>query len=171
MKTGKLMKFPREGGDVQAYLYRDANLFRASLYVTAQGARTREPIHTIADPDEDAGGGRGALLGRDPLPEASVKSSERFFIDGVICRLDGDGLPVANLSVGGLFAATERPPLLGQVVRLELLLGERESYEVVGRVTWLNDGLGAAGPQLPQRVRSAASPRSACPPSSPSSTS
>ena len=47
------MKFPREGGDVQAYLYRDANLFRASLYVTARGARTREPVHTIADPDED----------------------------------------------------------------------------------------------------------------------
>lgn len=47
------MKFPREGGDVQAYLYRDNQLFRASLYVTAQGARTREPIHTISDPDEE----------------------------------------------------------------------------------------------------------------------
>jgi hypothetical protein len=53
MKTGKLMKFPRDGGDIQAYLYRDANLFRASLYVTAQGMRAREPIHTIADADED----------------------------------------------------------------------------------------------------------------------
>jgi hypothetical protein len=53
MKTGKLMKFSREGGDVQAYLYRDANLFKASLYVSAQGTRAREPVHTIADPDEE----------------------------------------------------------------------------------------------------------------------
>lgn len=52
MKTGKLMKFPREGGDIQAYLYRDAGLFRASLYVMARGARSREPVHTIADPNE-----------------------------------------------------------------------------------------------------------------------
>lgn len=53
MKTGKLMKFAREGGSVQAYLYRDADLFRASLYVTAQGSQDRDPVHTIADPDED----------------------------------------------------------------------------------------------------------------------
>ena len=53
MKTGKLMKFPREGGDIQAYLYRDQGLFRASLYVTARGTRTQEPVHTIALPDEE----------------------------------------------------------------------------------------------------------------------
>ena len=53
MKTGKLMKFPRAGGFIQAYLYRDADLFRASLYVVARGARSPEPIHTIADPDEE----------------------------------------------------------------------------------------------------------------------
>lgn len=54
MKTGKLMKFTRPAGDVQAYLYRDANIFRASLYVTAGGARSREPVHTLADPSEEA---------------------------------------------------------------------------------------------------------------------
>ena len=53
MKTGKLMKFPREGGDIQAYLYRDKGLVRASLYVTTRGTRTQEPVHTIADPDEE----------------------------------------------------------------------------------------------------------------------
>ena len=78
-----------------------------------------------------------------------MKSSERFFIDGVTCRLDGDDLPVANLSVGGFFAATLRPPLLGQVVRLELMLGERQSYEVMGRVTWLNHGSSPRAPLLP----------------------
>ena len=78
-----------------------------------------------------------------------MRSSERFFISGVTCRLDRDGLPVANLSVGGLFAATERPPLLGQVVKLELLLGEGESYEVMARVTWLNDGASRRAPRLP----------------------
>ena len=36
MKTGQLMKFPSEGGDIPAHLYRDADLFRASLYVTAE---------------------------------------------------------------------------------------------------------------------------------------
>lgn len=78
-----------------------------------------------------------------------MKPSERFFVDGVQCRLDGDGLAVANLSVGGFFAATKRPPLLGQVVKLELLLGESETYEVMGTVSWLNDGSSRRAPHLP----------------------
>jgi hypothetical protein len=53
MKTGKLMKFSRAAGDVQAYLYRDADTFRASLYLLSGGERSREPIHTLADADED----------------------------------------------------------------------------------------------------------------------
>jgi hypothetical protein len=53
MKTGKLMKFTRPAGDVQAYLYRDADLFRASLYVMAGDARSREPVHPLADPSEE----------------------------------------------------------------------------------------------------------------------
>ena len=32
MKTGRLLKFPRPGGDVHAYLYQDGPLVRASLY-------------------------------------------------------------------------------------------------------------------------------------------
>jgi Tfp pilus assembly protein PilZ len=79
-----------------------------------------------------------------------VKPSERYFVDGVTCRLRGDGMPVANLSVGGLFAATERPPLLGQVVKLELELGERQTYEVVGTVTWINEREAPKAPALPQ---------------------
>lgn len=68
-----------------------------------------------------------------------MKASDRHLIEGVTCRLDGDALEVANLSVGGLFAATTRPPLKGQVVRLTLELGDRQGHEVVGMVTWIND--------------------------------
>jgi Tfp pilus assembly protein PilZ len=78
-----------------------------------------------------------------------VKPTERYLIEGVTCRLDGLGLPVANLSIGGLFAATERPPLPGQVVKLALELGDRQSYEVLGRVTWINDGATKKAPGLP----------------------
>ena len=53
MKTGKLMKFPRPDGDIQAYLYKDAGTFKASLYLLSGGARSNEPLHTLADSDED----------------------------------------------------------------------------------------------------------------------
>ena len=78
-----------------------------------------------------------------------MKSTERYFIDGITCRLDGDGLKVANLSVGGLFAATSRPPLRGQVVKMALELGDEKSYEVVGTVTWINDGRDPKASDLP----------------------
>ncbi len=78
-----------------------------------------------------------------------MKPTERFFIDGITCRLDGDGLRVANLSVGGLFAATARPPLKGQVVRLALELGDQQSHEVVATVTWINGGRDPKAKDLP----------------------
>jgi hypothetical protein len=52
MKTGKLMKFPRQAGDVQAYMYQEAGLYRASLYVLSGGVRSREPVQTFEDTDE-----------------------------------------------------------------------------------------------------------------------
>ena len=79
-----------------------------------------------------------------------MKSHERYFIDGVICRLRGDGLPVANLSVGGLFAASDQPPLIGQVVRLELVFGDLRTYEVMAKVTWINEGNSPRAPMLPR---------------------
>jgi hypothetical protein len=42
VKTGRLIKFHRPGGDVQAYIFRDGDLFCASVFVTAPAAR-REP--------------------------------------------------------------------------------------------------------------------------------
>ena len=37
MKTGKLLKFHRPGGDVQAYVYRDGDEHRAAVYVVGPG--------------------------------------------------------------------------------------------------------------------------------------
>ena len=78
-----------------------------------------------------------------------MKATERFFVNGVICRYDGRGLPVANLSVGGLFAATEQPPPRGQVVSLELDLGDSHTHPILGTVTWVNDGHDPRAPELP----------------------
>jgi len=38
MKTGRLLKFSRQGTDIHAYLYRDGVCFRAAVYVRAAGA-------------------------------------------------------------------------------------------------------------------------------------
>jgi len=74
-----------------------------------------------------------------------MKASDRFFVDGVRCRVLGSELPVANLSVGGFYVACEQTPILGQIVDLEMTLGERPPFKASGRVTWVNND-----PQLPQ---------------------
>jgi hypothetical protein len=68
-----------------------------------------------------------------------VKASDRFFVDGISCVVDGARLPVANLSLGGFFAATRRPPMKGQVLAVDLDLPGHASIRVLGRVTWTND--------------------------------
>jgi hypothetical protein len=78
-----------------------------------------------------------------------VKSSDRFFVDGIACVYDGEPRPVANLSVGGFYVATDRPPMKGQVLELELRLGARRSFRILGTVTWVNDGVSRAGAELP----------------------
>jgi hypothetical protein len=37
VKTGRLLKFHRPGGDVQAYLYQEGGVFRASVFVLGPG--------------------------------------------------------------------------------------------------------------------------------------
>jgi len=37
MKTGRLLKFHRPGGDVQAYVYREGGEYRAAVYVVSPG--------------------------------------------------------------------------------------------------------------------------------------
>lgn len=78
-----------------------------------------------------------------------MKAEDRFFVDGVICTLDGVAMRVANLSVGGLYAATERPPMRGQLVVLEVALRDRPPFNVTGLVTWVNPPETASAPELP----------------------
>jgi hypothetical protein len=53
MKTGRLIKFSRPGGDVQAYIYHGGASFEARLYVLAPDqARPGEPAHSLSAPTE-----------------------------------------------------------------------------------------------------------------------
>jgi hypothetical protein len=79
-----------------------------------------------------------------------MKASDRFFVDGVRCRILGTDLPVANLSVGGFYVASEQTPILGQILDLEMVLGERAAFRMSGRVSWVND---PAEPQAAELAR------------------
>jgi hypothetical protein len=69
-----------------------------------------------------------------------MQARNRHFVDGVTCVLDGHAMRVANLGLGGLFAATElRPPDPGQLVILELRIPSHDPFRVVGEVTWVNE--------------------------------
>jgi hypothetical protein len=53
MKTGRLLKFHRPGGDVHVYLYLEGEGARAVVYLLAPG-HERDPVHEIraATPEE-----------------------------------------------------------------------------------------------------------------------
>lgn len=53
MKTGRLLKFHRPGGEVHAYLYREGAGFRASVYLMASAGRPPdEPLERLAADSE-----------------------------------------------------------------------------------------------------------------------
>jgi hypothetical protein len=54
VKTGRLLKFQRPGGDVQAYLYQEAGLFRASVFVLGPSGGKDEPLHILTGSSESA---------------------------------------------------------------------------------------------------------------------
>ena len=54
MKTGRLLKFHRPGGDVQAYLYQEAGVFRATVFVLGPSGRKDEPLQILTGPSESA---------------------------------------------------------------------------------------------------------------------
>lgn len=79
-----------------------------------------------------------------------MKGTDRFVVEGVSCVLHGRSLPVANLSVGGFFAAMARPPARGEVLELDLALKERPPFRVMGKVTWINEAKAPRSPSLPE---------------------
>jgi hypothetical protein len=54
MKTGRLLKFRRPGGEVHAYLYKEDGQFRAALYLLSGGSEDGSPLHTLSGPVESA---------------------------------------------------------------------------------------------------------------------
>lgn len=66
-----------------------------------------------------------------------MKSRDRITLDDARCLLDGEALPVANLSLGGFFVATDKPLITGQVVALRLQVGSRD-IPIFGKVAWVN---------------------------------
>jgi hypothetical protein len=50
MKTGRLLKFHRPGGDVQAYLYQEGDVVRAAVYLFA---RDEAPLHELSGANSD----------------------------------------------------------------------------------------------------------------------
>jgi hypothetical protein len=52
MKTGRLLKFHRPGGDVHAYLYQEGEAARAVIYLLAPG-HDRGPVHEIRGASAD----------------------------------------------------------------------------------------------------------------------
>ena len=69
-------------------------------------------------------------------------------MDDARCMLDGESLPLTNLSLGGFFVATERPLILGQIVALRVLVADRE-IPVIGKIAWVNDRNAPRQPAMP----------------------
>jgi hypothetical protein len=67
-----------------------------------------------------------------------MNASDRYNVQGAACMLDGQLLPIANISVGGLFAVTDRPPIAGQVLSLQLAFPHQAPVPIQAQVTWVN---------------------------------
>jgi|SRR4051812_17841903 len=78
-----------------------------------------------------------------------VGTDERFDVAGVTCELDGQPLPVVNLSAGGFFAASEVVPPAGRIVAMRLLLPDGIVVSGVGRVAWVNPAGARVHPRMP----------------------
>jgi Tfp pilus assembly protein PilZ len=76
-----------------------------------------------------------------------MNASDRYQVQGAACMLDGQVLPIANISVGGLFAVTDRPPIAGQVLSLQLALPQQTPLPIQGQVTWVNVNGTGTGPR------------------------
>ena len=80
-----------------------------------------------------------------------MKATDRHFVDDVVCVFEGANelMRVANLSVRGLFAATQHPPELGQLVTVQLRLPRRDCW-LMGKVSWVNEPSRPINASLPE---------------------
>lgn len=79
-----------------------------------------------------------------------MKSTDRFLVEGAVCTVRGQPVPVVNLSVGGLFAATTHPPPPGELMEIEVTLKGRPPFVVLGKVVWVNEAPKPRAPGLPR---------------------
>jgi len=78
-----------------------------------------------------------------------LKGTDRFVVDEVACAFQGTTVPVANLSVGGLFAVTQVPPPQGEMMEMDVAIKGRPPFRVMGKVAWINDAKAKKAPDLP----------------------
>jgi hypothetical protein len=79
-----------------------------------------------------------------------LRSTDRYVLDGIRATLNGQGVSVADVSVGGLFVATQRPPLPGTGLVLELVIEGHAPFEIGGSVVWVNASPGRRAGRLPE---------------------
>jgi len=78
-----------------------------------------------------------------------MRGADRFSGEGMRARCWGKDLTVINLSVGGLFLASESPPPPTQRLVLELHLGAADLLQARVSVVWINDSSVPRAPHLP----------------------
>jgi hypothetical protein len=78
-----------------------------------------------------------------------LRSTDRFVLDGIRASLYGQGVDVADISVGGLFVATPSLPLPGTALILELVIEGHPPFEVGGSVVWVNTSPERRAARLP----------------------
>jgi len=78
-----------------------------------------------------------------------LKGTDRFVVNDVACAFQGTTAPVANLSVGGLFAATQMLPPLGEMMEMDVAIKGRPPFRIMGTVAWINDANPKKAPDLP----------------------
>jgi Tfp pilus assembly protein PilZ len=79
-----------------------------------------------------------------------MKARDRYYVQGVYCQIDGETMRVANLGMNGLFAVTHRPPSVGETVIVELQLSPKDSFRIIGEVSWVNPIGSPSTPELPE---------------------
>lgn len=93
-------------------------------------------IEALPDENQRIGGKAASLLTR--IAGEGRTATNRCFVEDVYCVAGSERMRVANLGTGGLFAVTDHPPQVGELVILEVELAPEKSFRAVGQVSWVN---------------------------------